>query len=377
MASTSPAIRHHQCSGKGNINAERHVPTDKDILTDKIFQLRLPLSAADAVAFGAADFRAAKDTEGTNIFLLQSGTVSYRLLLASDGSNNPSNRNAEARLVTPPRIRTVAIDGGGALHPHELVVTLVVERPRHPGASPNRAEQRHTLTVEKVDTRITPLHAHQLLAGAVRTATITNETSVTVTITKPRGGEKRARTPPVGAVESAAPSCKRCKQLEEQVASLEKGTAALREENAALRNIVDACIGGAHAGAHAELGAVEHIEGLLGALATTGDDDDDAGSGDDDEEQTSSFDFSNLPSLVLDDGNAGGSGDDEEEDQMPAFNPAIFGDLVLAGAGAAPDATTNGGDDPNAGENGFHTPPPMAPPSSPPGAPSRLCRSMW
>jgi hypothetical protein len=109
--------------------------------------------------------------------------VSYRLLLASDGSNNC---NAEARLVTPPLIRTVAVDGGGAAHPHELVVTFVVERPRHPGASPNRAEQRHTLTVEKADTRITPLHAHQLPAGAVRTAIINAETSVTVKITKLR-----------------------------------------------------------------------------------------------------------------------------------------------------------------------------------------------
>ena len=88
-------------------------------------------------------------------------------------------------------------------------------------------------------------------------------------------------------------------------AGRDKGTAALREENAALRNILDADIGGARA----ELGAVERTEGLLGALATTGDDDDDdAGSGDDDEEQTSPFDFSNLTSLVLDDGDAGGSG---------------------------------------------------------------------
>ena len=286
MASTSPAIRFLQCSGRGQFNEERLVPTDKDALTDKIVQLRLSLSAADAVAFGAADFRAAKDTKGTNLLLLKSGTVSYRLLLASDGSNNPSNRDAEARLIAPPRIRTVALDSGGAAHPHELAVTLVVERPRRPGASPNRAEQRHTLTVEKADTR-----------------TIIAETSVTVTITKPRGGEKkRACTPPVGAVEPAAPSCK---QLEEQVASLEKVSAALLEENAALRNILDADIGGARA----ELGAVEHIEGLLGALATTG------------EEQTPPIDFGNLP---YDDA-AGSDDDDDEEDQMQQFDLAGIG----------------------------------------------------
>ena len=293
MASTSPAIRFLQCSGKGQFNEERLVPTDKDALTDKIVQLRLSLSAADAVAFGAADFRAAKGTKGKNILLLKNSLrgldardVTVRLLLASDGSNNPSNRDAEARLIAPPRIRTVALDSGGAAHPHELAVTLVVERPRRPGASPNRAEQRHTLTVEKADTR-----------------TIIAVTSVTVTITKPRGGEKkRACTPPVGAVEPAAPSCK---QLEEQVACLEKVSAALLEENAALRNILDADIGGARA----ELGAVEHIEGLLGALATTG------------EEQTPPIDFGNLP---YDDA-AGSDDDDDEEDQMQQFDLAGIG----------------------------------------------------
>ena len=139
---------------------------------------------------------------------------------------------------------------------------------------------------------------------------------------RPREQRKKRAASPL-----PLPPCKKCKQLEEQVASLDKMNTALRIDKAALRqentfphDILNVDLGGARA----ELGAVEHIEGLLGAPPPAGDDDDDdAGSGDDDEEdQTPPFGF----------------------DDVSSFDLAIFGDLMPAGAGAAPDATTDGGD---------------------------------
>ena len=142
MDSTSATIRLLQC--KGTFPSARLLPTDKDALANKVIQLRLPVSATDAK--GTNYVCAAKGTKATNSILLKSGAASYGLRLASHGGNNPSHCDAEARLIAPPRIRTMVLDGGGAAHPHALVVDLVIDRP---GACPNRAEQRHTLTVEK------------------------------------------------------------------------------------------------------------------------------------------------------------------------------------------------------------------------------------
>ena len=102
-----------------------------------------------------------------------------------------------------------------------------------------------------------------MLAGGARCVQATTETSVAVTITKPRGdtttkNRKRTADPAVG------PGCKRCKEKDVEIANLEKmnaalrnDKAALRQENTALRNILDADIGGARA----ELGAVEPENG--------------------------------------------------------------------------------------------------------------------
>jgi hypothetical protein len=200
-----------QCPGI--YNAARLRPVDPEKLSDKTFQLRFIVSAADAATFGAPDFCAPKGTKAANILLLKSGTASYRLRLVSDGGNLPSNRDAEARLIAAPCIVAVALAGGAAAQPYELVVTLVIERP---GDRNNRAEGRHTLNVDK----------H--IAGALAASA-----AVSVDITKPRGGEKKHPcTPFVGAVESAAPPCKRCKQLEQQVASFEKMKVALGNDKA-------------------------------------------------------------------------------------------------------------------------------------------------
>ena len=268
---------------------------------DGFFWLRLPISRADAIALRAGDLAPKNTSASAPSTLGSSPAATFTITLASDPANKEKHKGSATKL----RLKEVSvhdaptIGGGGAANAHELVVYAQVEN------ASGRACGKHSITVERRATPAVPATVHTACLSIVR----------------PREQRKKRAASPL-----PLPPCKKCKQLEEQVASLDKmntalrnDKAALRQENTALRNILDADLGGARA----DLGAVEHIEGVLGALAPAGDDDDDAGSGDDDEEdQTPPCDF----------------------DDVSSFDLAIFGDLMPAGAGAAPDATTDGGD---------------------------------